>query len=118
LFEIHAGVYFELNNIIYPNNSAVPLLNIGTDTSALQCHTNKENCCGTPGMRYGEFYYPNGTTVPIEGEKYGMYRNRGDHHIRLNRRPSARDADTIAGEYRCEIPDEAGNTQDLYITLK
>ena len=28
------------------------------------------------------------------------------------------DADTVAGEYRCEIPDEWGNTRDLYITLK
>jgi hypothetical protein len=118
LFEIHTGVYFELNDIIYPNNSTVPLLNIGTDGSALHCHTNKEGCCGTPGMRYGEFYYPNGTAVPINRAKYGMYRNRGDQYIRLNRRPPARDADTIAGEYRCEIPDESGNMRDLYITLK
>jgi hypothetical protein len=41
-FEIHAGVYFELNGIIYPNNSAVPLSHIGTDSSALHCHTNEE----------------------------------------------------------------------------
>jgi hypothetical protein len=71
---MHAGVYFELNGIIYPNNSAVPLSLIGTDTSALHCHTNKEGCCGTPGMMYGEFYYPNGTAVPIDRENYGMYR--------------------------------------------
>jgi hypothetical protein len=103
LFEIHAGVYFELNDIIYPNNSAVPLLNIRTDTSALHCHTNKEDCCGTPGMRCGEFYYPNGTAVPIDEAKYSMYRNKGDQYIRLNHRPPARNAATIAGEYRCEI---------------
>ena len=69
-------------------------------------------------MRHGEFYYPNGTAVPIEGEKYGMYRNRGDQFIRLNQRLPASDADTVAGEYRCEIPDGSGNTRDLYITLK
>ena len=115
---MHTGVYFELNGILYPNNSAAPLSHIGTDTSALHCHTNREGCCGTPGMRYGEFYYPNGTAVPIKAEKYGMYRNRGDQFIRLNQRLPAGNADTVAGEYRCEIPDEWGNTRDLYITLK
>ena len=53
--------------------------------SALRCYTNKQGCCGAFGMRYGEFYYPNGTAVPIEGAKYDMYRNRGDQFIRLNR---------------------------------
>ena len=114
----HTGVYFKLNGVIYPNNSAAPLSHIGTDTSALHCNTNLEGCCGTPGMRHGEFYYPNGTAVPIEGEKYGMYRNRGDHYLRLNQRLPASDPDTVAGKYRCEIPDElSGETREISISL-
>ena len=112
------GVYFEVNGVIYPNNSVVSLSHIGTDSNALHCYTNKQGCCGTFGMRYGEFYYPNGTAVSIEGDKNDMYRNRGDQFIRLNRRILASDTASIAGRYRCEIPDEWGTMRKLYITLK
>ena len=55
---MHTGVYFELNGVIYPNNSATPLSHIGTDTSALHCHTNLEGCCGTPRMTHERFTIP------------------------------------------------------------
>ena len=61
---IFIGVYFELNNQIYLNNSAVHLTDIGEDTGALLCKTDMEACCKTLPNRFGEFYYPNGVYVP------------------------------------------------------
>ena len=111
-------MYLELNDVIYPNNSIVQLSDIGTGNSSLHCHTSLQGCCGTAGMRQGQFYFPNGTTVPIEGDNYEMYRNRGGDFIRLNRRFPSCDTASAVGTYRCEIPDGLNVTQALYITLK
>ena len=107
-------MYFEHNGVIYPNNSVIPLSHIGTDTSALRCYTNKQGCCGTFGMRYGEFYYPNGTTDPIEGAKYDMYRNRGDQFIRLNRRIVASDAPPLQESIDVKYQMNGENVKPLY----
>ena len=108
------GVYFELNGVMYTNNSAVLLSEVGEGENALLCKTNKEDCCGTPPNRFGEFYYPNDIKVPIAKEQQGFYRNRGEKVIRLNRRDG-----TISpiGKYQCEIPDASGSIQNIYITL-
>ena len=108
------GVYFELNGVMYMNNSAAPLSEVGEREKALLCKTNKEDCCGTPPNRFGEFYYPSDNKVPIAKEQQGFYRNRGEKVIRLNRRDG-----TISptGKYRCEIPDASGTIQNLHITL-
>ena len=44
-YYILIGVYFELNDIKYLNNSAVPLADIGEGESALLCKTDKKDCC-------------------------------------------------------------------------
>ena len=107
-------VYFELKGMVYANNSAVPMLNIGKGENALLCRTNKKECCGTPPNRYGEFYYPNGIRIPVAKQKHGFYRDRGQQVIRLNRREEVA---SPRGKYRCEIPDGDGVTQKIYITL-
>ena len=99
---------------MYTNNSAVPLSEVGEGQNALLCKTNKENCCGTPPNRIGEFYYPSDIKVPIANEQEGFYRNRGERVVRLNRRDGTT---SPMGKYRCEIPDTSGSVQNLYITL-
>ena len=110
------GVYFVLNGVMYTNNinSAVPLSEVGEGENALLCKTDKEDCCGTPPNRFGEFYYPSNIKVPIAKEQQSFYRNRGEKIIRLNRRDG-----TISptGKYRCEVPDARGSIQNIYITL-
>ena len=108
-------MYFELNGIVHPNHSAIPLLDVGENEGALFCKTKMEECCGTPPNRIGELYYSNGTQVPIAGLQYGFYRNRGQQVIRLNRREGVI---SPTGRYRCEIPDVGGVTQNIYITLE
>ena len=107
-------VYFELNGEIYINNSVVPLTKVGEEDGALFCRTNREACCGTLPNRYGEFYYPNGDLVSINSREQDYYRNRGNRHIRLNRR-----LQTVSptGRFRCVIPDAQGVFQTVYIHL-
>ena len=58
--------------------------------------------------RAGEWYFPDGTTVPIEGEGENgattFYRNRGDDgSVNLNRLNS--DVMSPTGLFCCEVPD-------------
>ena len=108
------GVYFELKGQVLANNSVVIIDTIGENNDALLCMTNKESCCGTLPNRLGEFYYPNGDQVPIRKLGQGFYRNRGDQLIRLNRRNGIM---SPTGSYSCEIPDEDGVTQKIFVNL-
>ena len=80
-------VGFYLNGVAYPNGSTVLRTDIGEGDTALLCTTNKITCCSNihPEMRAGEFYFPNGTAVPIMFPAFsGYYRNRGSQLIRLS----------------------------------
>ena len=108
------GVYFELNGKVYLNNSALSMTDIGEGENALFCKTDKAECCGSSN-RAGEFYYPNGVQVPIKRFQQTFYRNRGEQHIRLNRRE---EGDPITGTYRCEIPNADDVPVKIYIKLE
>ena len=107
-------LHFELNGNVYLNNSAVSLQEVGEGENALICKTNKQDCCGTPPNRLGEFYYPSGDMVPIRNRQDKFYRQRGDREIYLNRRV---DTTSPTGTYSCVIPDTTGTIQTLYIDL-
>ena len=90
---------------------------IGEGDAALQCTTDRSGCCRSgDGTAAGEFYFPNGTQVPILGNDPSIrtyYRNRGLRFIRLNRRS----VDTETGQFRCEIPDASGTTVNIFINI-
>ena len=110
------NVSLSLKGVFIANNSYVFVRDIGEgDAAALLCHTNKTDCCGYP-YRLGEWYYPNGTKVNIEGfypPESLFYRNRGQSVVRLNHRgsPSPR------GRFRCEVPDANNNMQNVFINI-
>ena len=106
------ALHFELGGTTYLNNTVVLVDDIGEEGNALLCVTSKQDCCTTD--RRGEFYYPNGVLVPTNGRGQDFYRNRGDGFIRLNRRNGAT---SPTGRYRCEIPDAAGNLQNIVIEV-
>ena len=99
---------------IYANNSVLSLSSVGEGDSALICRTNNSECCDTPPNRYGDFYYPSGTKVPINKFRHGFYRNRGYQEVYLNKRSGIT---TPVGVFRCQIPDSNGSMQNIYITL-
>ena len=104
-----------LSGVTYPNNTAVIIEHIGeSDGNALQCTTTLESCCQNHSQ--GNFYYPNGSVVLSKSQtsKGGMYNTRASGSISLRQKPGV---PAPLGRYRCEIPDERGVSQNLYITL-
>ena len=88
------------------------LEDIGVDDTALLCMTNLTACCQPPytgenGRNLGNWFFPNGTRVPSNGD---IYRTRGQMVVRLNRRGGGED-----GIYRCEIPGAMNVIQTIYI---
>ena len=108
------GLFFELGDASYLNNTVILMDEIGVGDSALLCRTNNTGCCGSSLTSFrGEFYYPNSNNiVPTAGISPSFYRNRGTGFIRLNRQPNT---DIPLGEYRCEILDDRGIRQNLFI---
>ena len=108
-----AGVHLSLNGVVYANNSAIPITEIGqTNTisnTGLQCITDKRPCCVS--NRAGEWYFPDGTTtVPIQVNATSFYRNRGDDGtVNLNRLNTTNMMPT--GLFCCEVPDAAAVLQ-------
>ena len=113
-----AGVYLSLKGVVYPNNSHIPITEIGqTDTSVsppsnsnnrLQCITDRMPCCGSEPNIAGQWFFPNGGVVPTIGTGVSMattfYRTRGDDGtVHLNHVNN--DVMMPTGRFCCLIPD-------------
>ena len=98
------------------NNSLVDLENIGiTDQlsdASLQCTTNKTDCCHLAynTVRFGWWYYPNGTEVT--NNNFDLYRHRGRSVAYLNRRKGG-----MGGIYHCKITDRHGVNLTWFVGL-
>ena len=108
---VHAELGFFLNGRLLPNNSIVLFTDIGEDSSALFCLTDKVQCCsGATGKRLGVWRLPQGSNVSSEG---GVYIRRGFSSIRLNRRSAM----MPTGVYMCVIPNSEDSNSILQIGL-
>ena len=88
---------------------------IGKDDDALLCHTDKRDCCGEYSNRAGEWYFPNGAKVGVEGiSEDEFYRDRGTQVVRLNLRQGT---STERGLFRCEVPDSINVMQTVYVNI-
>jgi hypothetical protein len=93
-----------------------------TGGNPLVCATQRSPCCAQYSSRAGNWTYPNGTEVPINGAGYSFYRNRRDGDSMsgilggalLNRRHGAMGP---TGIYSCIIPAPDGVNQTLYVGL-
>ena len=108
---MHAGVYLFLKGTVYGNNSIVPIAEIGetntsvgaTQNNGLQCITDKMPCCRFR-LRVGEWVFPNGSEVPMQGT---FYRNRGrdDGTVNLNFLSTDIMFPLQTGLFCCVVPD-------------
>ena len=106
---------FRLGYVQYPNNTIVLLEDIGEGVNALFCVSNNTSCCLGSSPFRGKFYYPNNTEVPISSGQHSAYRDRESGSVRLNQRASA--TQPPLGRYRCEILDDKGDIQWLFINI-
>ena len=103
---------------MYGNNSIVSVTDIGEGRKALLCITSETACCKTatppPNMR--EWYFPNGSSVEINGAGHSFYRDRDPSIVRLNRRHNAT---SPIGIFRCIIPSSVTPiaTKNIYIGI-
>ena len=82
------GLHFVLNSTSYLNGSTMLRTDIGEGAYALQCATDRVDCCRSfDGQTAGELYLPDGTLVLIS-DTWTYYRSRTSGAIRLNRRPN------------------------------
>ena len=112
------GVYLSLKEVVYPNNSFITIMEIGNDyrqpmNNALQCVTDLMPCCYL--TQIGEWYFPNGTRVPLLGEATDFYRTRGSGTVNLERLNANITQPT--GLYCCRFPDAIGAYQTLCINI-
>ena len=114
---MHTGVYFSLRGVVYANNSNIHITEIGeTDyysNNGLQCITDRRPCCYTRPNRFGEWYFPGGTTtVPTLGGATSFYRNRGDNGtVNLNRVNA--NVMMPTGLFCCVVPNATGVMQKI-----
>ena len=109
---------FEFRGNLLTNNSFVlrgPPMNSSTSigegvNSSLHCVTDYMNCCNS-GSSKGNWYDPRGMEVSeqTDGDS-DSYVTRGDGVVYLNRRRGGQ-----SGMWRCDIPDNSGHTQSIYI---
>ena len=97
------NVWFSLRGTTYQNNSIVTLEDIGEKVDALLCKASGSNS-------RKNWFFPNGTRVPSNDNKWDFYRTRGEMEVHLNRRRGG-----VEGIYRCEIPDSTNVTLTIYI---
>ena len=113
-----AGVYLSLRGVVYANNSAIHITEIGEtytmSNTGLQCITDRMPCCGTQPNRFGDWFFPDRiATVPgPQQSPITFYRTRGDDGtVNLNRLNT--NVLIPTGLFCCEVPDAAGDTQPL-----
>ena len=116
---VHAGVYLSLNGVIYANNSVISITEIGetrniytTSNTGLQCITDRRPCCSSFPNRYGQWFFPDRTTVPSLSYNSLFYRNRGDNGtVNLNRVNASVTMPT--GQFCCMVHDAADTEQTV-----
>ena len=107
------GIGLTLNNVQYTNNSVVTITDIGTDSAALLCTTTLPDCCSS-AYQETQWYLPNGTQLSnASTQSYYRTRSRSPGAVRLNRNPGA----TTTGVFRCDIPDDSGDLQSIYVGI-
>jgi hypothetical protein len=112
--------------VIIPNDGYVLASDIGIDSRALICNTNRSDCCRASdtadGVAQGNWYYPDGSEIPsftiqsaANPTRNYFFRDRFIGIVRLNRQgiPPERNR----GRFHCEIPSANGVTVIQYVNI-
>ena len=104
--------------MLYSQNVAVDLTEVGASRDALICLTTLMECCrgsDTNGAgAVGGWMFPDGSFVPSQSGGASLSRSRGPSSVLLHR---INNAMTPTGVYTCEIPDANNINTELNIYL-
>ena len=99
------------------DHSYVDISQVGNDVSGrdtVQCHIDLNTCCsGDQGTHRGDWYFPNGTRLPIPGGSSLLVEFRLAQRVELRRN---RDTGPT-GIYRCDIATDAFPDYDMRETV-
>ena len=102
LVDVHSKSYpyVSLNGQTLANHSYVNFSLVGhLKTDSVQCHTDLNTCCtGGQGIHRGDWYFPNGTRLPLPGGT-DIHENREKKRVHLRRWS----ATSPTGMYHCDI---------------
>ena len=100
-------VSFGLTGQSLADHSYVDLSTVGSDgdnSDSVVCHTDLSTCCSaSQGIHSGDWYFPNGTVLPIAGSSVPICLGR-NAQIAVIRRTSGTGP---TGIYRCDISTNA-----------
>ena len=119
----YAGVYLTFKGVVYPNNSLMPVKEIGhgygeghESENSVKCITDRKPCCAGLPFRVGRWYFPDGSEVPPPGAGRHFYRLRSDSgFVYLNRLNS--DVTHPVGQFCCAVPDATDDIQTLCVNI-
>ena len=109
--EVHSQTvpYVSFMGESLPNHAYMDLTLVGEDDS-VQCRTDLSSCCsGSQGQHRGDWYFPNGTRLPLPGQG-DIYEAREDQQVDLLR--IINNATSPSGIYRCDIPTDVFNDEN------
>ena len=120
--EVHCQTppYLTFMNNTISNHSYVDLNTVGSFTSndslKLQCHTDLTTCCsGAQGPDRGDWYFPNGTRLPLYDFNNipVLSEARGPQRVIVYHKQEG----GISGIYRCDIETIAVNNNNGSVAL-
>ena len=123
---MYTAVQLQLGDANIANNTVVPITDIGnartSNGNALICSTTLTPCCVVYQHRFGEWYYPSGNPLGLEGSGDAIFRDRVDHDVSLGIMGSVRlhrrnNAMSPVGIYGCVIPDANRVNQKFYVGI-
>ena len=103
LAQAQTSPYVSFQGQTLANHSYVDLSRVGdpSGSDSVQCVTDLSTCCSGPeGPHRGDWYFPNGTRLPLSGD---ISEHRGVRRVELRHTNSITDG----GIYRCDIPTNA-----------
>lgn len=122
---LYVAVQLELGFNRPVNNTVILMNAVGNSLTQfsgfpLACVTRLTPCCHSVPGRSGQWFYPNGTEVPIEADGYGFYRNRRDAGNGMSGGALLNRLLHVSGPngiYHCIIPGANRVDQTIYIGL-
>ena len=103
-----SGAFIRFMGMDLPNHGYVNLTTVGdtrNGSDSVQCHTDLRTCCNRDaGPDRGDWYFPNGTRLPVPRTTFNIFESRVAQQVKLLHRGRS---DVTSGIYCCTIETNA-----------